>query len=1434
MRRCVYCQTVYPRHLEPYLTCGSGQPMIDFQGDMFSLHEKDQRFDVNEWVAGLQVSGVWATVTHLQCQVCEVVFPLVDYAQCLRHDTEIVFPPGDAPKGKYPCCDAAEYRFNPFFIPRGCKRANHSVDITSETFRVFLAHRHLIFIDEGREAAGGDGEKPEEGKIAVEDAASTGGSRPASASVDARSGVGVGGAKEGDGLVKIFGRWSEGIYRRMESSNPAINMMSGPVGVGPTVATGKGSRKKAPAYIQRADGSTAPSSTAFPAAIKPLGWSNTDHSLVLQQFFVATGRPAMSVAARAEEHFDVALSFQNSDENVASRVRENLQTRGLKVKMGWKSEGNIDCQVVVPMLSEKYESSQECKKDLQRALEGRKNCLPVRLDKSSLPWSSLMTAGTVPVDLSDSAAAKGTAEWEKKMRRIYRLIKTTIENPSNSDPILSPPAPAAAAASFESSSFMTSLGVDADAERMARKLWRAANSGDDIAQCSLGYLYERGIGVEMNFAQAFKFYKMAADQGNAKAMNSVARCFEQGIGIERDPSQAFSMFETAAKNGNVKALTNLGYCYKYGVGTDKDEKRAFDAYLTAAESGEDSARFNVANSYLTGAGVEKDTTMAFTLMQQAADKGSLNALNHVADCYQTGAGVEKDEVKAFQYYSNAAKQGNHTAFQKVADCLENGLGVEKDVRAAAQMYFKSAELGNAKAMVNLGAMYESGVGVPANPELAFALYKRSSENGDKKGSVGLASCYLKGTGVQRSYKNAIGVFVKMADEGSIKAAMAVMDLHEKGVPVAHDAETSDALYNKYAAMTAPSAASPVEKKKLIQVDIAQSDENLNAAYSNGDIGESMFEAVESAVTEVPLDNMDMFAPEGENEYNDDAFVETEQPAEEGVGEEIEGESATEDRQIVSSSVEDFQGEGEQPTVQDDGPVSAVSQDPLLVDDELAVDAGQAENVSAEDYLADDSHDNSPVDAEAYLADDTAFDSPTAEAPHVESAVSAAPLGTVKGGEPVPLPFDESAIDAYLADPSAADAASRAAEMPRDSTTSVGRASKAASVKQEEIRATVQRDSAVQRPVSGGQQDGSPRHSQVKPGAAQQQGSSRPSETRASVVMQQGSSRPSAAQKSVAQQEGSSHPSEAQADATSQSNAHATEPTAEGNGSIRQSRVSKAHSPENAIKDVGGNGSKTVSRMSKANSKQNLVVDNANGPDSKKETRISKANSEQSLVNGGVEGSGSKRESRMSKANSKQSLVNGGAEGSGSKRELRKSNANSKQNLVNGGVEGSESTKESPMVKAPSKQSVVNDGAEGSGSKRELRTSNANSKQNLVNGGAEGSESTRESRMIKAPSKQSVVNGGAESSGSTKESRMMKASSKQSVVNNDSEAHTDAAAHTGPAHGGPAETSPPAENTHAEGDATPRLSEVDSQHVQDSTEWNDSVWTEPALDKLNNK
>ena len=80
--------------------------------------------------------------------------------------------------------------------------------------------------------------------------------------------------------------------------------------------------------------------------------------------------------------------------------------------------------------------------------------------------------------------------------------------------------------------------------------FKAANTGDEESQNALGLCYEEGIGVEINYEEAFKWYSLAVKNGAGPcALHNLARCYREGKGVAIDKRKANYLDKQAKKLG---------------------------------------------------------------------------------------------------------------------------------------------------------------------------------------------------------------------------------------------------------------------------------------------------------------------------------------------------------------------------------------------------------------------------------------------------------------------------------------------------------------------------------------------------------------------------------------------------------------------------------------------------------------------------------------------------------------------------------------------------------------------------------------------------------------------------------------------------------------------------------------------------------------------
>ena len=71
-----------------------------------------------------------------------------------------------------------------------------------------------------------------------------------------------------------------------------------------------------------------------------------------------------------------------------------------------------------------------------------------------------------------------------------------------------------------------------------------------------------------------EFYRKGADLGYHYAIGNVGYMYNKGFGVEQDYSEAKRWYLKAARLGNIFSQLQLGYLYKDGLGGEKDIEQA--------------------------------------------------------------------------------------------------------------------------------------------------------------------------------------------------------------------------------------------------------------------------------------------------------------------------------------------------------------------------------------------------------------------------------------------------------------------------------------------------------------------------------------------------------------------------------------------------------------------------------------------------------------------------------------------------------------------------------------------------------------------------------------------------------------------------------------------------------------------------------------------
>jgi TPR repeat protein len=148
-----------------------------------------------------------------------------------------------------------------------------------------------------------------------------------------------------------------------------------------------------------------------------------------------------------------------------------------------------------------------------------------------------------------------------------------------------------------------------------------AEWGKTTSQYELGLMYYKGQGVEQNYKEAFKWFRLSAQKGFSDAQFYLGLMYYDGKAVARNYSNALYLFLAAAKQGQTEAQFILGDMYISGQGVPRSYIRAYAWTSIAYKNGYDQAKQNLQflNKEMTAAELEKAVAEA-TLLRRSLNK----------------------------------------------------------------------------------------------------------------------------------------------------------------------------------------------------------------------------------------------------------------------------------------------------------------------------------------------------------------------------------------------------------------------------------------------------------------------------------------------------------------------------------------------------------------------------------------------------------------------------------------------------------------------------------------------------------------------------------------------------------------------------------------------------------------------------------------------
>ncbi len=166
---------------------------------------------------------------------------------------------------------------------------------------------------------------------------------------------------------------------------------------------------------------------------------------------------------------------------------------------------------------------------------------------------------------------------------------------------------------------------------------------------------------------AFEMFLPLAEDGHPEAQSFVGYMYDKGSGVDQDPAAAAEWYRKAADRGHLVALNNLAALYLDGRGVDQDTARAVALYQKAARGGDPVAQTNLGQLYMTGRGVPQIPAEALVWFRQAARRDHAPAMYYLGLMQLRGWGIAQDREAARRWFTKAAEAGSAEAAEALRE-----------------------------------------------------------------------------------------------------------------------------------------------------------------------------------------------------------------------------------------------------------------------------------------------------------------------------------------------------------------------------------------------------------------------------------------------------------------------------------------------------------------------------------------------------------------------------------------------------------------------------------------------------------------------------------------------------------------------------------------------------------------------------------------------
>jgi hypothetical protein len=218
-------------------------------------------------------------------------------------------------------------------------------------------------------------------------------------------------------------------------------------------------------------------------------------------------------------------------------------------------------------------------------------------------------------------------------------------------------------------------------------------------------MYENGLGVTRDYAEAARWYQKSADRGGPQGQFALGLLLLEGLSGQKDFNAAVKWLGASAKQGFYPASYTLTLVYAEGLDTKPDAAEAARWYMGKHYSDEGEAAYYVGRFYSRGFIVSRQELRVLTLLLKRrgiAEDASKRYLNQIFG-QRWG-----DEAEAVRWYRIGAEAGFVGAQVDLARIMWDQESQYWNCAEAVKWTRLAADKSDPTAMVNMGMFYIQG------------------------------------------------------------------------------------------------------------------------------------------------------------------------------------------------------------------------------------------------------------------------------------------------------------------------------------------------------------------------------------------------------------------------------------------------------------------------------------------------------------------------------------------------------------------------------------------------------------------------------------------------------------------------------------------------------------------------------------------------------